>query len=123
MTATNGTTAPVSPVEYVRGLSPEDKDRVLVALLKEAIEIQGGRGLIPIYDGDEDLGYYVPPAAADERFRLYGPKFTPEQWAEIDARMERAEQEEGIPLDDKFKADFLAELERRVAERCGRPSP
>lgn len=56
----------MSPVEYVRSLSPEDKGRVLIALLRELIELNnGGKCLIPIQaPNGESLGYYTPPAAA-----------------------------------------------------------
>jgi len=64
-------TAPerLSPAEYVRNLSPEDQGVALVALLKEAIRVHGGNGIIPIVTDDESLGYYVPPNAAAERLR------------------------------------------------------
>lgn len=63
---TNG--QPLSPVEYVRALSPESKEEVFAALLLELIEINdGGYGLIPCNFAGQSLGYYVPPKAADER--------------------------------------------------------
>lgn len=81
---TNGT--PRSATEYVRSLSDEDKGLVLIALLRELIDFNGGgKGLIPIHTPEgESLGYYVPPLAARARFEMYGPKFTPEERAELD---------------------------------------
>lgn len=85
----NGTPHPpaVSPVEYVRGLPPEDQEDVLFFLVRELIAVNGGEGLIPIntHEG-EWLGYYVPPKAAAARAALYGPKLTPEREAELAER-------------------------------------
>src|SRR4051812_35923457 len=83
----NGT--PVSPVEYVRGLSLEDREDVFIALLRELIEANGGgKGLIPIetHDG-ESLGYYVSPLAAAARAEAYLPKWTAEEDAELARRI------------------------------------
>jgi hypothetical protein len=63
----NGSTT--SPVEFVRGLSPEDKEDVFLLLLRELIDLNGGKGLIPIQTPDgKALGYYVPPEAARARW-------------------------------------------------------
>lgn len=70
-------------VEYVRSLSPDDQEAVLTFLLKELIRINGGEGLIPFSFESEQLGYYVPPKAAEYLFEKYGPKLTPEREVEI----------------------------------------
>ena len=83
----NGST--VSAVEYVRALSDDDKGHVLIALLRELIEVNGGgKGLIPIdtFEG-ESLGYYVPPLAAQAEAEAVLPKLTPERRAELDRRL------------------------------------
>lgn len=110
-TGTNGT--PVSAVDYVRALSDEDKELVLVALLRELIAVYGGgKGLIPIDTPEgESLGYYVPPLAAEARFKLYGPKLTPEDEAELARRV--ANPGPTIPIEQmiaEFKA-LAVELE------------
>jgi len=85
--AANGT--PVSPVDYVKSLSPEDKHAVFVALLRELIEINGGgKCLIPVETPEgESLGYHVPPKAAAVQADAVLPKWTPEQDAEIARRL------------------------------------
>jgi hypothetical protein len=44
--------APPSPVEYVSRLSPDDKHAVLLALLREAMALNGDTGLLPVEDED-----------------------------------------------------------------------
>jgi hypothetical protein len=54
-----------SPAEFVRLLSPEDKQAVFLTLLREALELNGDSGLLPIEDEDgKPLGHYVPTRAA-----------------------------------------------------------
>ncbi len=72
-------TVAVPPAEYVRNLSPEDQGIALVALLKEAIRVHGGDGIIPIETDEESLGYYVPPAAAHERLQKIIGTVSPER--------------------------------------------
>lgn len=62
-----------SPVEYVRALPPEEKEAVLAELIREAIQINGGQGLISIQaPSGESLGYYVPPAVAEQALKRVG---------------------------------------------------
>jgi hypothetical protein len=107
--STNG--APASAADYVRALSDEEKGHVLIALLRELIEINGGgKGLIPIDTPEgESLGYYVPPKAAAARFEAYGPKFTPEERAELLERLKNPGPT--LPADQ-----VIAELRARLAE-------
>jgi hypothetical protein len=101
----NGT--PVSPVEYVRSLPPEEKGKVLLALLREAMADNGDSGLMPIDDEEgKPFGYYVPPKAAEELYRLYGPQLTEEREREIDARIGQR----GIPV-----AEVIADFKRQLA--------
>lgn len=66
-------------VEYVRSLSPDDQEAVLLFLLKELIRINGGEGLIPFETEEgESMGYYVPAAAAAELRRRFVPPTSPE---------------------------------------------
>ena len=54
-----------SPSDFVRSLTPEDKQSVFLLLLREALAINGDAGLLPIEDESGDqFGYYVPPKAA-----------------------------------------------------------
>src|SRR5262249_15323593 len=89
-TAPEANGKPASPVEYVRGLSPEEKGEVFIAILRELIEVNGGgKGLIPVETPDgESLGYYVPPLAAEALAEKYLPKLTPEGEAELDRQMD-----------------------------------
>jgi len=84
-TAADGT--PVSPADYVRGLSPEDKQVVFLTLLREALQLNGDTGLLPVEDEDgKPFGYYVPPKVAAERADALLPKITPEREAELARR-------------------------------------
>lgn len=58
-----------SPVEYFRRLPPEDKQLVLVELLREAIAWNGEAGLLAI-DGPDGrpFGYFAPPAVAAQQW-------------------------------------------------------
>jgi hypothetical protein len=109
-TATNG--IPVSPVEYVRSLSGEDKQAVFLALLREVISMCGNTGRILIDDEDgKPFGYYVPPKAGEADELLPDP--THEQAAELDRRA-RAK---GIPA-----TEVIADLKARLAA-LQQPSP
>lgn len=73
-------TAADSPVEYVRSLSPEGKQAVLLELVREMIQMNGSRGLIPVEDeAGASLGYFVPPEAADEIAAKRLPTISDEQ--------------------------------------------
>lgn len=113
--STNGSLA--SALDYVRALSDEEKGQVLIALLRELIEVNGGgKGLIPISTPQgESLGYYVPPLAAKARFEMYGPKLSPEREAELARRMEN-------PGPTLTAEELIAELRAR-AEKAQKQSP
>jgi hypothetical protein len=115
--AANGSVT--SAADYVRTLSDEDKGYVLIALLRELIEVNGGgKGLISIDTPEgESLGYYVPPLAAEARFALYGPKLTPEREAELSRRLKNPGPT--IPI-EQLIAEFKAMAE---AARTQTPSP
>lgn len=110
-TPANGTPHPpaVSPVEYVRALPPEDKEDILILLIREMIAYNGPSGLIAIDTPEgESLGYYVPPKAADARFELYGPKLTPEDVAELKERIQN-------PGPTITAEEWIAELKAQAA--------
>lgn len=83
---TTPTTA--SPVEFVRNLPPEEKGKVLLALLREAMEDNGDAGVMPIDDEDgKPFGYYVPPKAAAAIAERELPKLSPERERELRDRL------------------------------------
>ena len=109
-----------SLLESVRALSPEDKQVVFLTLLREALEINGDTGLLPIDDEEgRSFGYYVPPKAAEERYKLYGPQLTEAEEAEIAERVRNPGPTQTIQeVVASLKAD-LAEIEKRKLEFCG----
>ena len=92
MTTTAGSAAlPLSPVVYVQSLSLEDKQAVLVALLREAIQINGDDAPMPIEDeSGQPMGYYLPPKPV-ERPRKTRPNATPEQQTSVQLALNTAE--------------------------------
>jgi hypothetical protein len=74
------TAAPATVVEYIRSLSPADKNTALVELLTEAVRTHGRTGLVPIRDGNgRSFGYYVPPAPSKEQVAAMVSRMTPEE--------------------------------------------
>lgn len=67
---------PESPVvDYVRKLQPEEKDSVLIELVREAIQETGGNSLLPVQTTEgESLGYFVPSNIAEQHFHALLPK-------------------------------------------------
>lgn len=96
-----------SAVEYVRGLSIEDREAVFADLLKECIAGHAPLNVFEFTDGTERLGFYFSAQAVEDQFNAFGPKLSPEYLEEL----ERRESEEGIPIDE-----VIANLKRRVAE-------
>ncbi|MCI0705011.1 MAG: hypothetical protein L0241_28460 [Planctomycetia bacterium] len=111
----NGSTT--SAVDYVRTLSDEEKGHVLIALLRELIEINGGgKGLISIDTPEgESLGYYVPPLAAQARAEAVIPKLSPEREAELARRLAN-------PGPTLTAQELIAELKAR-AEAAQKQTP
>ena len=92
-----------SAEELVHSMPPEEKEAVLMLLLKELIEINGGEGMILLNMETEDLGIYLPPKAAAALFeRPGGPELTPEQEIEMAARMSRLDQG-SIPIEQAIE--------------------
>lgn len=83
--ATNGVST--SPTDYVRSLSPNDKQVMFLALLRDALRYNGDTDLLPIEDEEGNpFGYYIPPKAAALRADAVLPKMTPEREAELARR-------------------------------------
>ena len=97
-----------SAVEYVRSLSIEDREAVFMDLLKECIEANAPLNVFEFDNGQEHLGFYFSTAAVQGQFEAFGPKFTPEQQAEIDRRC--ADLSDAIPV-----AEMIEDLKREAA--------
>lgn len=79
--------SPITATEYVRTLSPEEKQAVFLALLREAIQINGDTGLLPVEDEEGNpFGYYLPPKAVAARAESQLPKLSKEREAELARR-------------------------------------
>jgi hypothetical protein len=101
---------PTSAVEFVRNLPPEQKEIVLAELVREAIRVTGGQALISIQAPEgEPLGYYVPPAIAEEHRKRCGFQLPDEDRR----RTERALSDPGRTFE---MADFLEDLSREDAK-------
>jgi hypothetical protein len=101
---------PLDPAAFVAGLADADKHAVLLALLREALALNGDTGLIPIDDETGcPFGYYVPPKAADEIYKAHGPKFTEAEEEEIDRRL--ANPGPAVPIQD-----VIDDLKRELAD-------
>jgi hypothetical protein len=111
-TPANGTNG--SAVDYVRALSPEEKQAVFLALLREALAENGDTGLLPVDDEDgKPFGYYVPPKAAAEIAERELPKLSPEREKELTDRLTRLNT--AIPI-----SQVITEFKQR-AERLQSP--
>ncbi|MBY0455786.1 MAG: hypothetical protein K2V38_00455 [Gemmataceae bacterium] len=76
--------AGLSPDEFVRALSDEQKDAVLGSLLREAVRVNGATAVIAVDDrAGHSLGYFVPPAAAAHCFKVVPPPLTDERESAI----------------------------------------
>ena len=98
-----------SAVEYVRSLSIEDREAVFMDLLKEAIAINAPLNVFRFANETEDLGFYFSAQAVDDQFKAFGPKLSPEEWAEIDRRC--ADVSDAIPIEQ-----VIEDLKRETAE-------
>jgi hypothetical protein len=109
-------TATPTPVDYVRGLPPQDKQAVFLALIREIILVNGEKGLIPVDDESGlPFGYYVPPEAAAAIADRDLPKLTPEREQELRERMTRLRT--AIPI-----SQVIAELKQQ-AEQLQKQQP
>lgn len=107
MSTANGSAT--SAVEYVRALPPDEKQAVFLALLREALAENGDTGLLPVDDEDgKPFGYYVPPKAAAEIYKLHGPQLTEAEEQEIDQRINNPQP--AIPA-----AEVIADFKQRLA--------
>ena len=107
--------SPISVVEFVRSLQPDEKQVVFLTLLREALAENGDTGLLPIDDENgKSFGYYVPPKAAEELYRLRGPKLSEEREQELDRRIKSLHP--GIPADV-----VIADFKRQLAELQPQP--
>lgn len=80
-------TAPASAaVEYARSLPPEAKRAVFLALLREAVQMNGA-GVMPVEDEDGNpFGCYLSPGAVAARADEALPRSSAEREAELAKR-------------------------------------
>ena len=97
-------------LEYVRSLSIEDREAVFADLLRECIAAHAPLSVFEFSDGLEHLGFFFSKAAVQGQFETFGPKFTPEQQAEIDR--DSADLSDAIPI-----SEMIEDLKREVALR------
>jgi hypothetical protein len=101
---------PLDPVAFVAGLADRDKHALLLALLREAIDLNGETGPIPIDDGAGQMfGYYVPQKAAEAIYETHGPKLTEAEEEEIDRRL--ANPGPAVPIQE-----VIDDLKRELAD-------
>jgi len=104
---TNGT--PASAVEYVRALSPEAKQAVFLALLREVLAMNGDTGVFPVNDEEgKPFGYYVPPKTAAALAEQEVPKLSPEREQELTDRFGRLHT--AVPI-----SQVIADLKEQAA--------
>ena len=105
----NATATPTA-VDYVRGLPPQDKQAVFLALIREIIQVNGEKGLIPV-DDEHGLpfGYYVPAEAAAAMADRELPKLSPERQRELGERMTRLHT--AVPM-----SQVIAELKQQAEQ-------
>lgn len=108
MTATEPTVAAL-----LHTLSPQAKDELLVALLRELVALRGEQGQISfdLPDG-EYLGYFVPPAAAKER----ADEFLAQMPPKVREAMTRPLPPNFDP-DNSYTAEELDELSRQRSQK------
>ena len=96
--------------DTLRGMTWGRKQALLLALLREAMALNGDTGLLPVEDeAGRPFGYYVPPKAAAELYRETGPSFSPEEEQELDGSARDIGG--AIPI-----SQAAAEFRRRAAE-------
>ncbi len=107
--AANG--AAMSPMEFVRTMSPEAKEDVFVALLEELVARSSKTGLIPFEAANgQFLGYFVPPAAAKE--------LADKEWSEMPPQVREHLGRPVEDLDNCISADeMLAHLKQEAGSR------
>jgi hypothetical protein len=90
----------------IRSWSPDEKEAALLELTREAMELRGGKLVVPVREQNgELLGYYVPSAVAESHLKVTLPKLTPEQ-------MERTRAALANPDQTFDMEEFMEELSR-----------
>ncbi len=110
MVATEEMTAEAQASQFLQASTPESREIVLGALLKELIELNTEVGYIFLKTEKEDWGVYLPPKAAEAHFtRPGGPELTPEEEAIFAERATRLH--ESVPIQEA-----IADLKRQEME-------
>lgn len=77
----------LTPVEWVKTLPVEAREAILMELLKELIEVRGGRGRVDIATNETDyIGYFVSAEAERRDAERWMPEHDPAWEAELDRR-------------------------------------
>lgn len=75
----SATIAKPSVAQLVMSFTSEEKDAVLVELVREAIRATGGENLLPLHAADgASLGYFVPSGIAKRHLESVMPKLSEE---------------------------------------------
>lgn len=86
---TNGSTK-LTPVAWVEALPPEDREDILIALLKQLVAANGRQGRISVEKNGEYVGFFISADAEARWAERVVPKLSPEQLAEFDRRAREA---------------------------------
>jgi hypothetical protein len=106
---------PLDAARFVAELADAEKHAVLLALLREAMALNGDSGLILIEDEERrPFGYYVTPKAAEEIYQTRGPKLTEVEEAALDKLL--ANPGPALPL-----GEVIADLRRQAADLQQQP--
>jgi hypothetical protein len=100
----------LDPVAFVTELADAEKHAVLLALLREAMALNGDSGQILVVDEHRrPFGYYVTPKAADELYRRNGPQLTESEEAALDELL--ANPGPTVPI-----GEVIEDLKRQLAD-------
>ncbi len=73
----------LSPVDCIDEMTPDEKEDLLVLLLKELIRENSDLGWIPITTATEHLGSFLPAKGERELFEQRGPKLSTTDRADL----------------------------------------
>lgn len=96
---TSATSTRPTALEWVKALPSEDREVVLIELLKELVRTHGDAGRIDVETNDDDyLGFFVPAEAERREAERVLPAVGPMWTAELHVR--RARLNAAVPIRD-----------------------